>query len=179
MGGRLLPVGDGDSCHLDLVGGDEDVHHARIVGVVAVFVVSVLTITTASCSAPLEWTKYQGLLLSAVALGIAAAAVLLQVQGTCSRIPLRRWIRTLCWGLLPYAYAFGSSHNYWRIGAAAGIFWIVAGVTLLIPSSWNQGRRAMMPIAAATQLAVALILYISQQYPYRQAPRLLRKLRPI
>lgn len=112
---------------------------------------------------------YQGVLVGAVTL--AAAVLGLKMR---RRAPQTGWPRPyiaqfILLIALPYAYAFGSNGNYWKVGCAAAVFWLVSGLWILVPAIQERGLwRVFLPFALVTQLVVALLLHKGLENPYRQ-----------
>lgn len=90
--------------------------------------------------------------------------------------PLPRWkdfVSALCFFLLPYAFAFGTSGNYWSAMGGAAIFWCAAGVVLLIGRHGRQTRwPQLVPHAIGVLIGAAIILVFATEVPYRQGAAL-------
>lgn len=119
--------------------------------------------------------RFFGLLLWSVPY---AAVILLAV--TCRSDGVRQalrgsWPLMVLFGLLPYAYAFGTSNNYWIPASQASIFWILAGAVLLsqLPSK-SRLISIFLSLSLAVQLVVVAIVQTGVNHPYRQ-PQPLRE----
>lgn len=82
---------------------------------------------------------------------------------------LPKWPIAFLFFIMPHIYAFGTNGNYWMIGGGAGIFWVLASITLLGPAirkyaSWSL----IMPLVLATQTVTAVLLHSGAERPYRQ-----------
>jgi hypothetical protein len=70
---------------------------------------------------------------------------------------------------MPHIYAFGTNRNYWENGAWAGIFWLLAGTTLLRPVVRKRGDWSFaLPLALAAQTVTAILLQTGLEQPQRQ-----------
>jgi hypothetical protein len=84
-------------------------------------------------------------------------------------ITAQQWSIAALFLLMPHIYAFGTNGNYWVAGGSAAIFWLLAGLILLIPlirlrASWS----IVLPAALATQAITAVLLQTGLERPYRQ-----------
>lgn len=80
-----------------------------------------------------------------------------------------QWIMAGLFMVTPHIYAFGSNGNYWKVGGAAAIFWLLAGLTLLAPLIRQQtSLLPLLPATLATQAMVAALLQSGLEQPYRQ-----------
>lgn len=119
--------------------------------------------------------RFYGLLLWSIPY---AAVILVGVTGRSEgvRLALRQnWPLIMLFGLLPYAYAFGTSNNYWIPASQAGIFWILAGAVLLrhMPSK-RFVANSLFSLSLAAQLIVVAVVQTGIDHPYRQ-PQPLRE----
>jgi len=132
-------------------------------------------------------TQFQGLQLAVIPFGLIIAT-LLTVWETPSALLNRKVVAlAACFAVLPYVYAFGTGNNYWSTASGAGIFWLLAGFSLVVLAktkpaiipSWH----VWLPATACAQAIAVALLYIGMESPYRQ-PQPLRlnqqaiKLRP-
>ncbi len=101
----------------------------------------------------------------AVPVAATAALVVAFLRGNTKWLPAK-WTLPLCLGLFPLAYTFGTMSNYWASGAAAGFFWVIAGVLLL--RNYPNITRGLLPLAAYGQFLTILVVLLALQYPYRQ-----------
>jgi hypothetical protein len=80
-----------------------------------------------------------------------------------------QWGIALYFTALPYISAFGSNNNYWVQGALSSLFWIMAGVIVLIPIISARGNwRILLPVVISGQLISVFLLQASMEWPYRQ-----------
>jgi len=110
---------------------------------------------------------------SPLTFGLVLAALLstLALGGTRAlrQLSAPQWAITCLFIAMPHVYAFGSNINYWRVGSAASIFWLFAGITLLAPLA--RGRSTwlfLLPIVLATQVVTTTLIRTGLERPYRQ-----------
>lgn len=139
-----------------------------------------MAIISGSAASPLDRTLYMGLLIGGVALGTLSVAVVL------ARRSSRPWILgadralAVALALLPYAYAVGTGNNYWRQGAGASIFWVLACAILLARTVDRSTMwQSILPTLAAAQLVTVAVLSAAMEQPYRQAESLRLQGEPI
>lgn len=109
---------------------------------------------------------YKDLLLLAVPLAAVVAVVLAPAH--LARPRRAELALALLLAILPHVYAFGTNGNYWQAAGAAGVFWVAAGLVLLLPALAPGGGLALLPLALATQLVTAAVMFDAMQDPYRQ-----------
>lgn len=108
------------------------------------------------------------------------AAVLLsfslsQFKGI-AKITRGQWALAVTLSIFPYAFAFGTSNNYWYFGGMVGVFWVLAGVVVLASSTINQNlTSSLVALGLATQLVTATQIMSGMEGPYYQ-PVPLRKM---
>src|SRR5690606_4853613 len=91
-----------------------------------------------------------------------------------SNMPLSNWALVSLFFVMPYIYAFGTSVNYWRAGAAAGVFWLLASIIFLAPLVRGEGSwRFALPSAIAAQAVTLMVMLNAVTSPYRQPGPLL------
>ncbi len=126
---------------------------------------------------------YSGKLLGLLLCAPAFAAMMLGIVRTrltgLGKITRPHWALALMFLAFPYVYAFGTNNSYWRIGAGAALFWILAGLVLLSPLA---ARPRFMPMllsfGLATQLLSAAVILPGTEAPYRQAQPLRQHAHP-
>lgn len=136
---------------------------------VAVFLVLgvTLSITWGWAHISVGFGEHRGVLMGAAALPAALLGIKLRKHlgaGTGA------WDATcMLFLVLPFVYAFGSNVNYWKMGGAASIFWLISGLCVLIPAVRGPGRwRIFLPLVFATQLMVVLLVNKGMETPNRQ-----------
>lgn len=75
----------------------------------------------------------------------------------------------LVFGLLPFAFAFGTGNPYWPVAARAGFFWYL--IAFWICTKLSSLRAAWHPLLSVLSLALVattLVLYPAAEHPYRQ-----------
>lgn len=105
--------------------------------------------------------------------GVMFAAVLVglgrMIWAGGTRITADQWGIALLFLVMPHIYAFGTNGNYWESGGQAGIFWLLAGVTLLGPIAVEKATWSFaLPLSLAVQVVTAIVLQGVMQKPYRQ-----------
>lgn len=89
------------------------------------------------------------------------------------QIPRHKWILALTFAVIPYAYAFGSNLNYWWVGAAASIFWVLSGFIFLSPLAGNRHLiTLLMTFCLAVQLIVVVVIHAGIEWPFGHAAQL-------
>lgn len=121
--------------------------------------------------APLPDPRF-GLYKDMVILAVTLAAAVLAVASAPSRffatLGRDQWALALLFAVLPHLYAFGTNGNYWQAAGAAGLFWALAGLVLLLPMLAEGRWTTLVPLALGTQLLTALVVYTALLAPYRQ-----------
>jgi len=112
---------------------------------------------------------FQGLLIWVIPCGALLAGLMIcRFKGLLAITPTQ-WAITFCLLVLPHIYAFGSSNNYWYHGAQAGIFWVLAGITLLAPiSSSKRFVSMLLSLGFSAQLITIIMIHVGIESPYRQ-----------
>lgn len=134
-------------------------------GLTAITVLAGLILAIAFNIPAVKPSNFFALQMWAVPIAAAAALVVAFMRGNTKWLP-SRWTLPLCLGLFPFAYTFGTMSNYWASGAAAGFFWVIAGVFLLC--NYPNITRGLLPLAAYSQFLTILVVLLALQYPYRQ-----------
>jgi hypothetical protein len=132
--------------------------------------ISALVVATIAgvLSPHISYEPFQPVQFSAVSFGIALAAMMFPTR-------YYRWLSRngialiIFFAVLPYAYAFGTSQNYWAAAARAGLFWYLAGFIICAEFAMaNLAWHNMLPAAAGCLLVSTGVLYTSMNNPYRQ-----------
>ncbi|KEQ02339.1 membrane protein [Pseudorhizobium pelagicum] len=113
--------------------------------------------------------QFQGLLISGVAFSAALSGVLFARMKLFDNTSAAQWGLGILFLFMPHIYAFGTNGNYWESGSSAGIFWLLAGVTVIAPIA--RDRKAWtfaIPFALATQAIAATLLQTGFEEPQRQ-----------
>ncbi len=88
---------------------------------------------------------------------------------TPGQLTLSQWTIAGLFLIMPYIYAFGTNGNYWRSGSSAGIFWLLAALTLLAPLARERASWLFaLPLVLVTQAVTATLLQTGWEQPYRQ-----------
>jgi len=116
-----------------------------------------------------EFGRFQGLLIFSVVYAATLAAVVLGRLKALQGVNAGQWALAVLFLLMPYIYAFGTNNNYWQVATSAGVFWLLAGVTLLGPLVCDRASWLLiLPLAFATQAATVILLLTGFEQPYRQ-----------
>jgi hypothetical protein len=86
------------------------------------------------------------------------------------QISRTQWALVLNFLIFPYVYAFGIANNYWVLGPAAGIFWILASLVLLSPIASNRMPSSLLlSLGFAVQIIIVTLVQSGVETPYRQS----------
>lgn len=117
----------------------------------------------------------QGLLLWAIPFTAALIGLSSRTFSGAFEISRAQWARAFIFLALPFAYALGTTHNYWLKAIHAGIFWVLAGLVLVVPAMTHQRfKSVVLSLVLASQMMTAALVDYSIEHPYRQ-PQPLRE----
>ncbi|WP_037088177.1 hypothetical protein [Neorhizobium vignae] len=113
--------------------------------------------------------QFEGLLTFGLVLAAVLTALFSEAPAPWRSISAPQWAMAIIFTVMPHIYAFGTNRNYWENGAWVGIFWLLAGLTLLGPvvrarMSWSF----VQPLVLATQAVTAILLQTGLEQPQRQ-----------
>lgn len=133
---------------------------------------SILTITTLSLGfiqRTFDFGPQQGLLILVVPIGIVLVKLVFRQSITRENQFQSIWPFTALFVITPLLYALGTNGNYWAAGSFAGIFWALAGLSLIAPiMSKSTTISPLLPLALTAQLVTAVLLQNGFESPYRQ-----------
>ncbi|MDQ0134141.1 hypothetical protein J2T08_002059 [Neorhizobium galegae] len=113
--------------------------------------------------------EFEGLLIFGVVFAAVLTGLIFGRPKPLWSLSAEQWAIATLFLVMPHIYAFGTNRNYWENGAWAGIFWLLAGVTLLRPVVSELGNWSFaMPLALATQTVTAVLLQTGLEQPQRQ-----------
>jgi len=113
--------------------------------------------------------KAQGLLIFAVVYAAVISALVLGRLRALQSITSQQWMIAALFLAMPHIYAFGTNVNYWQAGSSAAIFWLLAGLTLLVPLIREHGSWIFaLPTSLAAQAITAMLLKTGIEQPQRQ-----------
>ncbi|KYG69891.1 hypothetical protein AZI85_15980 [Bdellovibrio bacteriovorus] len=69
---------------------------------------------------------------------------------------------------MPYIYSFGTNNNYFLVSCSAGLFWIVACLSLCSSKSKIPSWHCFSTAAFLSQIIACAVLYVATVKPYRQ-----------
>jgi hypothetical protein len=77
----------------------------------------------------------------------------------------------ILFALLPHAFAFGTNQNYWLQGSMQSFFWVLAGISMLIPLIQDRLNACiLLPALVGCQLITVFLLQVSMEQPYWNQP---------
>ncbi len=113
--------------------------------------------------------EFEGLLIFGVVFAAALTGLIFGRPVPLRSISAVQWAAAILFVVMPHLYAFGTNRNYWENGAWAGIFWLLAGTTLLRPVVVKRGNWLFaLPLALAAQTVTAVLLQTGLEKPQRQ-----------
>ncbi|WP_105430937.1 hypothetical protein [Neorhizobium sp. T6_25] len=113
--------------------------------------------------------EFEGLLTFGVVFAAVLTGLIFGRPKPLINISAAQWAVALLFLVMPHLYAFGTNRNYWENGAWAGIFWLLAGTTLLRPVVRKRGSWSFaLPLALAAQTVTAVLLQTGLEQPQRQ-----------
>ena len=119
--------------------------------------------------------RRQGLLLWAIPLTATFIGLSFRKFNGVFDISRAQWARAFIFLALPFAYSFGSNDNYWLKAIGAGIFWVLAGLVLIVPAMNHQRFKSMViSLALAGQMMTVVLVDHAIEHPFRQ-PQPLRE----
>jgi len=78
-----------------------------------------------------------------------------------------QWGIALYFAVLPHVSAFGTNNNYWRQGSLDSLFWVLAGLAILIPAiPMPSIQRTLLPVIVSGQLITVILLQTAMEQPY-------------
>ncbi len=111
----------------------------------------------------------QAISLAAIPVAILLAGIVASLIRGWANPPRARWALAITLVTLPYAYAFGTSNNYWIFIGTAGVFSVFGGLAIAELMRVRSGEPvALVWVGLATQLIAVSILCAGLQSPYRQ-----------
>lgn len=112
---------------------------------------------------------FKELLLLSVTLSCGLVALDALKRAFFASLPASHWVLALLLLALPHVYAFGTNGNYWTVGGAAGLFWLLAGLVLLGPLARLQNSwKFALPMVFVSLMISSALLNIGMERPYRQ-----------
>lgn len=113
--------------------------------------------------------RYKGLLLFGVVFSAVLAGLIFGRIKALKKTTKSQWSVACLFITMPHIYAFGTGSNYWLVGSSAGVFWLLAGLTLLGPTIRERASWLIaLPLVLATQAVTATLLKTGLEQPYRQ-----------
>jgi hypothetical protein len=133
------------------------------------FALASLAIVLGLTHRTLDAGQFQGLLIWSVPFAAILTGLSIYHFKGLLHISRAQWTTALTFLTLPHVYAFGTGNNYWFLAANAGIFWVLAGLVLLIPIAPNPRFTALLlPLGLAVQILTVALVHSGIESPYRQ-----------
>lgn len=112
--------------------------------------------------------EFRGLLILAIPLAaVVLGVVSCRFQGLLL-MPQANWALAATLMLLPYAYAFGTTNNYWMVFTNASIFWVLGGLVFIGATAPSKSLTMLIPVGLGVQLLSIFLIQSGIQLPYRQ-----------
>ena len=142
----------------------------RIGGAVLVVVFCLLALAmVGGLLAPMMMlTRSQRMYMLAPPIGGLFAAILIWRKSLSTLLSRDSLLQACCFAVLPLVYACGTGIGYWVKISDAVIFWVIAGVALLVFAGDRRAWRMLLPITALAQLVTVVLLYTGMEHPCRQ-----------
>ena len=117
----------------------------------------------------------QGLLLWAIPLTAALIGLSSRKFRGAFEIPREQWARAFIFLALPVAYSLGTNANYWVRSISSGIFWVLAGLIIVVPAMNHERFKYMvLSLVLAGQMMTVVLVDYAIEHPFRQ-PQPLRE----
>ena len=117
----------------------------------------------------------QGLLLWAIPLTAALIGLSARKFNGALEIPREQWARAFIFLALSVTYTLGTNNNYWVQTIGAGIFWVLAGLFIVVPAMNHERFKYMvLSLVLAGQMMTVVLVDYAIEHPYRQ-PQPLRE----
>jgi hypothetical protein len=109
------------------------------------------------------------LFAAAIPIGTGLGCIPAIRSGLMKSQMLTNFALALCFATFPYAFALGTTNNYWMTMGAAGFFWVLVAVIILGSLSKDPiNLRSLAALAAGAELVTIALVLVSLEYPYRQ-----------
>ncbi|MCL2589440.1 MAG: hypothetical protein FWD67_00855 [Betaproteobacteria bacterium] len=113
--------------------------------------------------------EFQGMEVFGIVFSAIAIYFVFGGKKLLSNIFSVQWGFALLFFAMPHIYAFGTNGNYWKQGASASIFWLLAGLTILSPFVREKAKWSFaIPLVLAAQAVTAALMQTGLERPYRQ-----------
>ncbi|MEO8855754.1 MAG: hypothetical protein ABI343_02080 [Burkholderiaceae bacterium] len=119
--------------------------------------------------------QFWGVIMLAIPVGALVSAAFLQHAHWAGGFSRNHLALAVAFMMVPHAFAFGTGNNYWQAGAGASLFWVFAGISILVAASRPSASwHVLLPAAAGVQLIAAVLMQVAIAQPYRQPQPLTR-----
>ena len=110
-------------------------------------------------------------LILAVPLSAWAFCFVLMRKVPCLKVSRTQCGMALYFAVLPHVSAFGTTQNYWLQGSLDSLFWILAGLVILMPAISVRGNwQILLPAVMSGQLITVFLLQAAMEQPYFGQP---------
>lgn len=110
--------------------------------------------------------EHSALLILAIPLSAVAFGLVIEPSFKVTRI---QWGIAFYFAILPHVAAFGTNNNYWVQGSFVSLFWVLAGLVILMPTILMRGsQRVLLSVVVSGQLITVFLLQTAMEWPYRQ-----------
>ncbi len=124
---------------------------------------------------PINRHTFLELQILAIPLSALIVICMFKITSIVYNTSRHNWITALFFLLLPYASAIGTGNNYWLQSQLASVFWVIAGLIIIMPAiSSKTGWQILLPAAIGSQLITIALLQSAIEFPYRQPQSLPR-----
>jgi hypothetical protein len=131
----------------------------------------ILVFTTMIIKTSIEFIPQFGRYRNYQIFGVIGACVFTGVYCIISnkiKITDIQWSLIILLIALPYVYAMGTGNNYWLIAGKVSFFWLLMGITVVIPTYFNFKRlQFLITIALISHLVTSLNIKERMEKPYR------------
>lgn len=115
--------------------------------------------------------SHSPLLILTTPLSAWAFGCLLIYRHPCFKLSKIQWGIALYFAVLPHVLAVGTNNNYWLQGSLGSLFWVLAGLGILMPFiSSTVKLRVLLPTVVSGQLITVFLLYAAMEHPYFGQP---------
>ena len=128
-----------------------------------------LMLATGYRATGLDMSGYYQLLILPVPLAACVLGLLAHRKKFFRQMSREQWAFAVFLLVLPYGFAFGTSNNYWFMGGLVAIFWVMAGLGLLMATvRHSRDVTLLLAIGFACQLAAMYSITSGIRIPYGQ-----------
>ncbi|MGO4170869.1 hypothetical protein [Bosea sp. TAF32] len=128
-----------------------------------------LSLISGSLGLPYDYGLWQQMFLAAIGLSAGLFALVYNRSGRGYPETADRRETAILLGVLPLAFVFGTSNNYWFMAGLVGLFWVLSGIVLIRVRSIPENAIALfLPFAFGAQFVTAGQILFGVEKPYYQ-----------